>query len=63
MERLHINEEYLAKNMSLLIRLKSLIPKEFPNNSLGIDTPSMGYYHLVSEDDRIQVVEIRSSGL
>ena len=39
-------------------RLKSLIPKEFPNKNLGIDTPSMGYYHLVSEDDRIHVVEI-----
>ena len=44
-------------------RLKSLIPKEFPNKNLGIDTPSMGYYHLVSEDDRILVVEIWSSGL
>ena len=44
-------------------RLKSLIPKEFPNKNLGIDTPSMGYYHLVSEDDRIHVVEIWSSGL
>lgn len=33
MEKLHINEEYLTKNMSLLSRLKSLIPKQFPNNS------------------------------
>ena len=32
LERLHISEEYLTKNMSVLARLESLIPKEFRDN-------------------------------
>ena len=32
LERLHISEEYLTKNMSVLARLESLIPKEFHDN-------------------------------
>ena len=32
LERLHISEDYLTKNMSVLAQLESLIPKEFRNS-------------------------------